>query len=31
MNAGPNWMLYSLIALAVVAIVGVIYHFTSKD
>jgi hypothetical protein len=31
MNFGTNWMLYSVIALAAVALAGVIFQFTSKD
>ena len=31
MDAGPNWMLIALVALVVCAIVGVVFHFTSKD
>jgi hypothetical protein len=31
MSTGPNWMLYALIGLVVVAVVAAIVHFTSKD
>lgn len=31
MSSSPNWMLYGLIALVVIAVVGAIIHFTSKD
>jgi low affinity Fe/Cu permease len=31
MNASPNFMLIILVGLVVVALVGAIVHFTSKD
>lgn len=31
MSAAPNWLLYSLIGLVIVAVAGAIIHFTSKD
>ena len=31
MSGSPNWMLYALIGLLVVAVIATIVHFTSKD
>jgi hypothetical protein len=31
MSGSPNWMLYALIGLVIIAAVGAIIHFTSKD
>jgi hypothetical protein len=31
MAVGPNWFLIALIALVLLAVIGAIVHFTSKD